>query len=173
MRGDEDVLRELEDSPVVGRRVTPKAHGETRPRSLTSELLGGFATIDREGRSGNIRHREASSAELLAEPQEGEKPRSAFGRRQVRGGLAQQIHLEVRELVHEEPEKPVPVEVRVSTRVRPDETLQDAAKDASRGHGAIVPLPDLWSPTFLQWRTSDGRPPRSLHSAATSNSFAA
>jgi hypothetical protein len=62
MRGDEDVLRVLEDSPFVDRRATPEAHAETRPRSLTGELHGGFATIDREGRAGDIRHREASSA---------------------------------------------------------------------------------------------------------------
>jgi hypothetical protein len=62
MRGDEDIPRVLEDSPVVGRRVTSKAHGETRPRSLAGELLGGFATIDREGRPDDIRHPEASAA---------------------------------------------------------------------------------------------------------------
>lgn len=62
MRGDENVLRVLEDSPVVRCRVAPKAYGEALARSLARELRRGFATVDHERRTGNVRHGEASFA---------------------------------------------------------------------------------------------------------------
>lgn len=75
---------------------------------------------------------------MLAELHDGQETRRAFHRGQVRGGRTQQVYLEVRELAHEEAEEPVPVEVRVPTRVRPEKAREDAVEDTPGGHGWIV-----------------------------------